>query len=71
MKNLIVVKGDKTNNFKPWSIDINTFFLFFNVDKDMYTISHIGENNEEVWNDTWVFHGWDEVSQWVYENIWS
>ena len=69
-KELTFLHEEKTNDFKPWSMDENSYYLFFNKDKDVYMITHFGSNNGKEWDNTWEFYGWDEVSQWVYENLW-
>ena len=70
MKTLQFIKEEKDNNFRPWSMDVNEYTIFFNKETDHYNIVHFGANNGKEWDEKWEFYGWDEVSQWVYGNLW-
>ncbi len=68
-KTLIFVKGDKNSDFNTYSQDFNTYFLFYDCEKDVYVVNHFGDLGDRKWNDRIEFDSWDDLSDWVYHNL--
>ncbi len=68
-KTLIFVKGDKHSDFTTYSQDFNTYFLFYDGDREVYVVNHFGDSGNSKWNDRLEFDSWDELSDWVYHNL--